>query len=77
LARLQADLLGGIDLPDVVGLQRPVAVGGAAAAGAGGGQAGVLEPALQGADPGHDAAGVLALHHDAEQARAPGGMLPP
>jgi hypothetical protein len=70
----QGHLVGGVDLPDLVG--PPGAAGGAArsAARRGGRQAGGREPALQGA-LGGCLAGVLAAQEDPNQAGPPAGVL--
>jgi hypothetical protein len=73
--RLEAYLLGGIDLPDLMGQAGPAEVGGGAAAGGGGTQARLAEPALEGALARDGGAGVVAAEQDAEQAGPPPGVV--
>jgi hypothetical protein len=74
-ARPQRDQLLGVHLPDVVGpagaaavARRPAALGSRA-------EAGLVEPALQGALRGHGGAGVVAAQEDADQAGPPAGVV--
>ena len=77
LARLEADLFGGIDLPDVVGLARPRRGRGRPTARGSGTEASLLEPALQGAFAGEGLVGMAVLQDDAEEAGAPGAVQLP
>jgi hypothetical protein len=77
LARLQADQLGGIDLPDLVGLLGASAIAGAAPAAWGGVELGAEEPALQGARGGDGGSGEAASEQDANQPGTPGGVIAP
>jgi hypothetical protein len=60
-----------------VGLTRPGWVEGGAAALGGGAEAGLVEPALQGAFGGNAGAGEVLAQQDAEVAGPPGRVLPP
>jgi ATP-dependent phosphofructokinase / diphosphate-dependent phosphofructokinase len=70
----QAQLVGGIDLPDLVGGAGAAPLGGLAAA-AGGGQARLPEPAADGRLAGRVVVEALVLQPGAEQAGAPAGVL--
>src|SRR5437870_6052259 len=64
LAGAEADLFGGIDLPDLVGAGGPWGPGGGATATGGLAEAGLLEPALQGADGRGRACGMQGVQAD-------------
>jgi hypothetical protein len=68
-------LVGGIDLPDVMGPGGRLALRVGLAASRGGGLPGGLEPALQGAAGGEGLARMAVLQEQAEQAATPGGVL--
>jgi hypothetical protein len=76
LAGAEPHLFSGIHLPDLVGLLGTLVHQTGPASFGGGVQAGLLQPALQGAFTGQRLVGMLALPQHAEQARAPTGMLP-
>jgi hypothetical protein len=75
LPGLEPDQLGGVHLPDLVRLAGPLGVGGRAAAGGRRAEAGLVEPALQGAHGGQVGAGVAAAEEDADEAGAPAGVV--
>jgi hypothetical protein len=75
LAARQADLLGGVHLPALVGPRGPPGVGGRPAPLGGRPQARAVQAALQGALGRHGGAGVAAAQMNADIAGAPSGVL--
>jgi hypothetical protein len=77
LAVAQADALGGIGLPNRVGLRGTTAamLGGRSPPAGGAAQAGRAKPALQRAPGRHGAPAVAPAQEDADEAGAPGGVL--
>jgi len=69
--------LGGVHLPDGVGLPGPLGGGGGPSPRRRRGQPGALEPSLQGADGGQGPVGEPAVQHHADQTGSPGRMVPP
>jgi hypothetical protein len=65
LPRLQADALGSVHLPDVVGLGGAGDAAGGSAADGGRSQVGAIEPAAHGALAGDGSAGMFAAQHEA------------
>jgi hypothetical protein len=68
-------LLGGVDLPALVGPSGPRGIGLGSASGRCGAEVGLVEPALQGAFARHGGPGVSVLQAHAQEAGSPAGVL--